>query len=146
MTRILVVKHLGALRPVDEHGETVLHGLGQGEIVGIELKRPRNVLHHRKFFAMLSVVLKNQEHYKSVQDLLDVCKLRTGHCRTVQTKNGAIRIPSSISFAAMDQSAFEAFYQRACGWVIEEVLPGLQKRHLDEEVEAELLLFGTPEG
>ena len=146
MTRFLVVKNLGVLRPVDEAGEEILRHVGQGEIVAVEMKRPRNVAHHRKFFAMLSIVLENQSYYKSVEDILDVCKIRIGHVRTVQTKDGEVKIPESISFASMDQDAFNGFYNRACGWVVTEVIPGLQRKHLDAEVEAKLLAFGAPEG
>lgn len=146
MARFLVVKNLGALRPVDEAGEEILRHVGQGEIVGVELNRPRNVRHHRKLFAMLSLVLENQSYYKSVEDILDVCKLRIGHCRTVRTKQGDVKIPESISFAAIDQDAFNDFYNRACGWIVTEVIPGLQRRDLDAEVEAKLLAFGAPEG
>lgn len=146
MARILTVKNLGSLRPIDEAGEAVLRRIGQGEIVSIELKRPRNVQHHRKLFAMLSIVLHNQEFYKSIDDILDVCKLRIGHVRTVMTRDGAVQIPKSISFSAMDQSDFDDFYNRACGWVISEVLPGLQRQLLDAEVATELMAFGAPEG
>ena len=146
MAKVLVVKSLGALRPIDVAGEAVFRHIGQGEIVRIELKRPRNLQHHRKFFAMLQVVFENQDAYKSIDDLLDVCKLRIGHCRTVATNNGDVQIPSSISFAAMDQDAFNDFYNRACGWVIQEVMPGLKLENLSDEVEAQLLEFGAPEG
>jgi hypothetical protein len=95
---------------------------------------------------MLQIVLENQDFYKSVDDLLDVCKLRVGHCRTVATKTGDLKIPESISFAALDQDGFNAFYDRACAWVVTEVIPGLQRKHLDAEVEAKLLAFGAPEG
>lgn len=143
MVRILVAKNLGKLQPIDEAGEAVLKKLGQGEIVSVELIRPRNVQHHRKFFALLQIILENQDFYKSIDDLLDVCKLRIGHVRTVQTKDGTVSIPESISFAAMDQDAFNAFYDRACNWVITEVIPGLAKKDLDAEVEEQLRAFGN---
>ena len=142
MGRILVAKHLSSLRPADAIAEAAIHGLKQGEIVTVELVRPRNIQHHRKFFAMLQTILENQEYYKSVEDLLDVCKLRIGHCRTITTARGDVKIPKSISFASMDQVAFDAFYNRACEWVLSEVIPGLQRQHLDEEVEANLRAFG----
>ena len=146
MARFLMVKNMGALRPVDEAGEAVLRHIGQGEIVGVEVKRPRNVKHHRMFFAMLSIVLQNQDYYKSLEDLLDVCKLRIGHCRTLLTRDGEVKIPSSISFAQLDQDGFNDFYNRACAWVVTEVIPGLKRGDLDAEVEAALLAFGAPEG
>ena len=146
MVRFLAAKVLGSLRPVDEQGESILRHVGQGEIVSLELVRPRNVRHHAKLFALLSIVLQKQEHYKSVEDLLDVCKLSIGHCRTLMTKDGMVKVPSSISFVSMDQDEFNSFYDRACGWVVTEVIPGLKRKDLDAEVEAQLLAFGAPEG
>lgn len=140
------MKNLGALRPVDETGEAVFRHIAQGEVVTVELKRERNIMHHRRLFAMLQLVLENQEHYKSVEDLLEVMKLRIGHCRTISTKYGEVRLPQSISFAALDQDGFNDFYARACAWVIAEVIPGLKRKDLDAEVEAKLLAFGAPEG
>ena len=121
-----------------------MRNFGQGEIVIIEVKRRRNIQFHRKFFAMLSIIMDNQDYYKSIDDLLDVCKLRIGHCRTVVTKDGEVQIPKSISFAAMDNAAFSEFYDRACHWVASEVVPGLKRHDLDEEVEARLMEFGSP--
>mgnify|MGYP001576487379 CR=1 FL=1 len=141
MATFLLVKKLSALHPFDEFGEAAMRNIGQGEIVSVEVKRPRNLRFHRKFFAMLSIILSNQDYYKSTDDLLDVCKLRVGHCRTLQTKLGQVQIPKSISFAAMDDVAFADFYDRACDWVCSEVIPGLKRKDLDQEVEAQLLAF-----
>ena len=144
--KFLAVKRLGSLQPADEAGEAAIRKLGLGELVTVEVKRPRNGKFHRKFFAMLQIILQNQEHYQSIDDLLDVCKLRTGHCRAIQTKQGEVKIPKSISFSAMDDTEFADFYDRACGWVCNEVIHGLERRHLDEEVAAQLRNFGQPEG
>src|SRR3990167_8862216 len=139
MARLLMAKKLKALYPIDEAGELAVRRMGQGDIVAVEVKRPRNVAFHRKFFAMLQLVLENQSHYKSIDDILDVCKLRIGHVRTVETKQGQVMIPASISFAAMDDAAFADFYDRACHWVLTEVIPGLKRADLDGEVEAQLM-------
>ena len=141
MASFVAVKKLKALYPADEAGEAVLRTLAQGELVTLELKRPRNLAFHRKFFAMLQIILQNQDHYKSVDDLLDVCKLRIGHSRKIQTTHGIVEVPASISFSALDDTGFQDFYDRACQWVITEVIPGLKRHDLDEAVEVELLEF-----
>lgn len=146
MVKFLVSKRLGSLHPVDDQGEQAMRTLGINEVFSVEIKRPRNVQFHRKFFALLQIILENQDYYKSVDDLLDVVKLRIGHCRTIQTQDGEVRIPNSISFASMDATAFDDFYNRACAWVCQEVIPGLDRQDLDSEVRATLLGFGTPEG
>lgn len=142
MPTILMVRKLQALHPTDDAGRDAIRGIGQGEIVSVDVKRPRNLMFHRKFFAMLKIILENQPYYRSMDDLLDVCKLAIGHYRTIETKFGQVKIPSSISFAAMDDAAFQEFYNRAVVWVCEEVVPGLKRGDLDGAVEAELIGFG----
>lgn len=140
---VLLVKFLGGLRPVDDAGAALLAKLGIGELVKVEIKRPRNVRFNAKFFAMLNIIFQNQDHYKSIDDLLAVCKLRTGHVIVIQTRDGEVRIPASISFSAMDDDEFAAFYDRAVAWVLAEVIPGLKRADLDEEVEQRLLAFAA---
>lgn len=142
VARVRLVKKLSALYAFDEAGEAVLRRLPPGEIVEVEITRPRNAQFHRKFFAMLQIILSNQEHYKSLDDLLAVCKLRIGHSKKIQTAHGIVEIPASISFASMDDIGFANFYDRACQWVLNEVLPGLERHHLDEEVAQQLMEFG----
>src|SRR3990167_11307330 len=142
MARALMVKSLQSLHPADDSARGLLHTIGQGEIVSVEISRPRNVQFHRKYFAMLKIVLDNQNHYKSIDDLLDVCKLAVGHYRTIETKHGLVKIPSSISFAAMDAAGFQVFYDKAVTWDASDVIPGLRRQDLDAEVEAQLLAFG----
>ena len=146
MVKFLVVRKLSGLFPVDESGAAVIRKFDLGEVVSIDVKRPRNVAFHRKFFALLHVVFENQEAYKSIDDLLEIAKLRTGHCHTVATKYGEVKITDSISFAKMDESAFGDFYDRACKWVCDEVIPGLDRQGLDDEVRAQLQGFGGAEG
>jgi len=134
MTAVLMRKRLATLEPVDDDGRRLLAKMAPGRVVSVEIRRPRNVLFHRKFFAMLNLILQNQEYYKSIDDLLDVCKLRVGHVKVVQTKRGEERIPKSISFAEMDETAFTEFYERVVDWVTAEVIPGLNKADLEREL------------
>jgi hypothetical protein len=142
MAKIRLVKRLGALYPYDEAGEAVLRRLAPGEIVEAQVTRPRNPQFHAKFFAMLQIVLENQEYYTSMDDLLDVCKLSIGHSKIIKTRRASFAIPKSISFANMDDIEFGAFYDAACNWVLTEVIPGLERHHLDDAVREQLLEFG----
>ena len=140
-SEFLALRRLNSLRPTDEAGEEILRRIPADAILSVRISRPRNPRHHAKFFAMLGLILKNQDHYKSIDELLDVCKLQIGHCKTIQTRRGPERTPLSISFAAMDQTQFDGFYDRAVDWVLTDVIPGLRRAELDAEVAAELLQF-----
>ena len=139
--KFFAVKKLNGLQPVDETGEAVMRKIKMGDVVTVEVRRPRNIALHRKLFAMLQIILQNQEHYRSIDELLEICKLRTGHVRVIQTRHGEVRLPMSISFGAMDNAEFADFYDRACLWVITEVIPGLERHDLDEAVAEQLREF-----
>ena len=142
-TTAIMVKHLGALRPAFDADAEVLARVKEGAELKVTWTVPRNIQFHNKFFAMLGIILANQEHYTSTQELLAVCKLRIGHVNAIKTPQGIERWPASISFAKMDETAFAAFYNQAVDWMLTEVIPGLQRQHLDGEVEAELLRFAA---
>lgn len=144
-TTIYMANHLGALRPAQEQDAEVWGHLkiAEREVVKVQISRPQNYKFRCKFFVMLGIIFKNQEHYKSVDDLLDICKLGIGHVRVIQTSQGVIRLPKSISYAKMTAPDFDDFYNRAVDWVLAEVIPGLQRQHLDAEVEVELMSFAA---
>lgn len=127
---------LNGLRPDDSEAEEALRGIGKDEIVGLVIRRPRNPRHHRLFFALLKIVFENQERYRSEAELLAAIKIATGHCVPITLTSGEKAfIPSSISFGAMDQSAFEAFWEKVCTLVCTKIIPNLKR----EDLEAELL-------
>lgn len=136
MTEILLRRDFGPiLRPCDEAGESALKRITQGNIVAVNVKQPRNVHHHRKFFALMQTIFSNQSHYKTLEHLLSAFKFACGHTEKIRTARGEIEIPRSISFAKMDQAEFEAFYDRAVEFVTTEVIPGLDSADLAREVE-----------
>ena len=138
MTKFLVVKNLGALRPVDENGEAIVQKLGQGELVEIELRRPRNLRHHRKFWALMSLVWEQLDHaeYPNVEALVTRIKIAVGHRTRIEFSDGTVAfIPRSISFAQMDQSEFDTFFEACCDWIAAYVLPGVTREDLLQELE-----------
>ena len=148
-TSLIMVKRLGAFRSTDDEGTEAMRKIGDGELVKVSWTRPRNIRFHCKFFAMLQIILANQEHYKSIDDLLDVCKIRIGHVRMIERRDARtlqktiMVVPKSISFASMDETQFSEFYERAIDWMLTEVIPGLQRQHLDAEVEDQLIGFAA---
>jgi hypothetical protein len=135
MTTLILRKDLGCLRPTDEAGEEALRKVKLGALVKVEFTgKPRNVMHHRKFFAMLNLIYQNQKHYRSVDHILAAMKFALGYTEKVRTKRGEIEVPLSISFAAMDQDEFDAFYNRAVDFVLAEVVPGLDRADLEREL------------
>jgi len=137
MARFLVAKQLGTLRPVDDAGTDALRKIGNGELVMIEMKRPRNVKHHRMFWALMTLVHENMDgdRYPTVEDLVAAIKIAAGLRTRIELPNGDVGfIPGSIAFSKMDQTAFDAFYDRTCDLIAKHFLPGVTSAELKREV------------
>ena len=125
----------GALYPTDMNSIDALNDIAQDEQVRCVITRPRNLKHHRKFFKMIEIVYKQQSFYATEPDMLDDIKICVGHSRTFIGKDGAVRtVPLSISFAKMDQTAFEQFYNKFVKFILEQVLPGVDSKDLEQRV------------
>jgi hypothetical protein len=138
MTRFLAHKHLGSLRPVDTNGEDALRGIGNGELIEVEIKRRRNIKFHRKYFALITLVWENmdQERYPTIEDLHAALKIAAGLRTRIELPDGTLGfIPGSIAFHKMDQGAFDRFFNRVCDLVAKHFLPGVTSEELRHEVE-----------
>ncbi len=80
----------------------------------IDPRRPRNINHHRKFFALLRLAVENWPVEITQEALLGLIKIKIGHANPVQSADGTIHyIPRSINFESLDQQEFEPFYDSA---------------------------------
>lgn len=135
-------KHLAALRPADSEAAEKLNKIKLGDKVLVEIRKPRNLAHHNKLFAMFKKILENQEYYRNdstgMENLLEDFKISLGEFDWVKRKiNGEIvEVPKgrSISFAKMEQTEFDIFYSKAIDFVITEVIPGLDRVELEREL------------
>lgn len=136
----LIKDGAGNLIPTDNNSrDYVRDKIPIGRPIRASLKKARNYKHHRKFFALLRIVMDNTEAFSSQEELLDWLKLKVGWVRTreISTKSGekmTVYIPRSISFDDMDQDQFEAFYDRAVSKILEEILTGMSSQDLDREM------------
>jgi hypothetical protein len=138
MSKFLAIKTLGSLRPADDAGQAALAKVGNGEVVTVEVKKSRNIKHHRMFWALMSIVHDNMDHerYPTVEDLTAAVKIAAGLRTRIELPNGDIGfIPGSIAFHKMDQTAFGQFYDRVCDLIVKHFLPGVTSDALREEVE-----------
>jgi hypothetical protein len=138
MAKFIAQKHLGALRPADDAGQEALRKLGNGELVSIEIKKSRNIKHHRMFWALMSIVHENMdsERYPTVEDLTAAVKIAAGLRTRIELPNGDVGfIPGSIAFHKMSQIEFSDFYDRVCDLICKHFLPGVDSDALREEVE-----------
>lgn len=112
---IYLTRTVGGLAPADEDATEALRRIKVGKLVACEVKVPRNGQFHRKFLALVRTVWAATGDWASVEDLLIELKFRLGVIREVALKGTGeiVKIPGSISFAAMDEVEFSKFYDRA---------------------------------
>ncbi len=126
-------KGLRWLEPADDTGKAAIASLRHGELVMVEVRRARNIRHHRKWWALMSLIADNLAGV-TAETVCDVIKIGVGHVHAVKTKRGMVSIPKSISFAAMDQAEFDRFYDHAVHYIASDVLPGVSSADLEREV------------
>jgi hypothetical protein len=106
-----------------------------GAEVKVRITQPRNLKHHRMWFALLKATLDAQDYFRTLDELHDAIKLAIGHSEERRTIAGdTYFMPRSISFAKMDQTAFSAFFDRAVELVITKVIPLVSKGDLEQRI------------
>ena len=134
MPKLVLRKPLGSPRPADEQSEDWLRKIANGECIMVEARKPRNIQHHRKLFALLKLVCDNVDEKITPELLLGLIKLRTGYSELIRTRKGEVLIPKSIAFESLDQHGFDEFYNAAVHFIIQDILPVSR-----DELEKELL-------
>jgi len=136
--KLVCMKHLSGLRPVDQAGMDAISRLGMGEVVMVQVSRSRNIKHHRLYWALVSLVWENIDHerYPTPDALHAAFKIAAGIRTQITLPDGTIGfIPGSISFEKMDQSEFSAFYERICDLIARHFLPGVSNKELKAEIQ-----------
>lgn len=134
--KFLARKDLGHLTPVDAAGEEALRKLRFGDVVTVEVKKPRNGKHHRLYWALIGIVFDNQDRYETTEQLHNALKIAAGIYTPLEMPGGVVhKVPGSISFESMDQTAFSQFYDRVCDLIAQHFLPGVSVEDLKAEVE-----------
>ncbi len=113
MAEIFLTRTLSGRAAADDAARELLRRIRLGRTVKADVTSPRNVKHHSKFFALLNTVWSATGDWPSVEDLLIELKIRLGITKEVVIRESGevVKILGSISFASMDQDAFDKFYE-----------------------------------
>jgi len=100
----------------------------------IEYKKKRNILFHRKFFALIELVYQNQEVYNNKEHLRKDLTISAGFYDIRHNFEGVeIYEPKSISFSNMDEVEFSELYNRFIDVVVQWL--GIDKQSIIDEIE-----------
>jgi hypothetical protein len=130
-------KGLRGATPADHEAYTKfrrqLETMKLGKWLRLEWSSPRNGPHHRKFMALVQLVTDNSEVYDTVAKALVAIKLAAGYFDpAVDPRTGEIvPVVQSISYDAMGQEDFDAFYSAALDGVLQVVLPTMGRETAD---------------
>ena len=113
------------LKPINREGRAYLIPAGEedkksllslrDDFVHCRIDQPRNVKHHRMFWAVARKCFDNWRDgdFKNVYDFVEAIKLECGYVRRVKRLDGSVyTYPKSISFTAADQKEFDVFYDK----------------------------------
>ena len=110
MTFLFVQKVGDALVPDSDESREILEKLAPGRSYRCEVKQPRNLQFHRLYFALCQRIGSGVG--LTAENVSDLFKLATDHVTVIKTKAGMVKVPKSISFQAMDNTEFSAFFER----------------------------------
>lgn len=138
--KAMLIKTADGLRgstPADHEAFTKfrrkLKTMAPGKWLRFDWSTPRNGRHHRKLMALLNLIAENSETYDTVKKALVAVKLVTGHFDLMaDPKTGEIiQVPQSISYEAMPQEEFDAWYGEAIDGVLQHILKTMPRETAD---------------
>jgi len=141
--KLLFRKNLSKLEPTDDAGAELLHTIKNGEFVMVEIKRPRNIGHHRLYWALIGLVWDNIDHedFPKLENFHNTIKIMAGIRIQVMIPDGRGKMttafaPGSISFAVMKQAEFSQFFDKCCEIIVKHFMHGVTEQTLKDEVYA----------
>lgn len=133
---VLLTRTLSGLAPADEAASAVLRKIDTGATVIADVRRPRNLSAHRRWWALVNLIYTNSDTYPSPDVVHCHLKLLAG-CADAVTLKGTgevVLVPKSMSFSSMDEDAFQEVWKRAVHVVAEQILPGITEQDVEQEI------------
>jgi hypothetical protein len=138
MMELYTIKKNGVFFPAYDSDYEQAQKIKDGECTKFSTKRVRNPQHHKKFFALLKLIVENHDRINTVDQALIEMKLRCGwYDLHVTLKGASLYVPRSISFDNMGQDKFNELYNQAVTETCNYFLQGVTS----EQVEREILNF-----
>ena len=135
MAKINLRKTISGFEPDQDYDKKLVSKLKIGEIYQAEIKKPRNILFHRKFFALLNLGFDNQDRYDVFEHFRKEVTMRCGHYDEHVTVTGQIfYFPKSISFASIDEIEFQKLYECAIDVILKYFITGSTPEEIDQAV------------
>lgn len=117
--KLYLQRTLRGLMPLDDTDKEKINKIPFDTPLEFDVKVPRNIKLHRKFFAMLNLAFENQDEFKNFQIFREAVIIGSGYFEKVQRLYGEeIILAKSISFANMDNFEFDSLYTACIDTII----------------------------
>ena len=131
--KLTFIKTQTGLIPDCDETREILKKIKNGDGVILDYKPKRNFKFHRRLFALLNLIFENQDYYKSIDNILEMCKFKAGYFETIITHKGEKHYKTkSIAFDEMDNAEFEKFYSKCIDVALE--LTGINQKNLEQQI------------
>lgn len=105
----------------------------------VEIKKARNIMFHKKYFALIKLAWLNMpekynSQYPHPENLREALQIEAGYFDTTYTLDGMQIIkPKSIAFDELDEYGFKELYDNVLDVVLKFILPGNTSADLESE-------------
>lgn len=130
---LLMRRTLKGFEPANQAALNAMNKVQFNDVVKVEVKRPRSLPWHRRYWALVSLVADNSSY--TAEEVHILLKLRAGCKKAVQERNGTVHwYPDSVAFDRMDRDQWSAYWERVVAYVASELLPGVKREDLEQEI------------
>lgn len=128
------IRTLSGFVPENENAERFMKRVKPGECAKLQGSIPRNLKHHRFYWALINLVYENQDYYKTAYKLHTAIKLGIGHTEAIRTKEREWEIPLPTDFFSMPQEEFDGYFKRVIDFLVINFSAAQDKEALLNEV------------
>jgi hypothetical protein len=130
---LIVEKTKTGLVPAGGAAQRWFDRLRIGDLVEVVVRRGRSLPWHRRYWKLVATIADNTDYTKQQVHLL--LKLRCGCSMPIRERNGnVVLVPDSTAFDRMDPDAWADFWERVVAYVISDLLPGITRAELADQV------------
>jgi len=92
-----------------------------GETYQCEIRKPRNIDFHKKFFALIRLGCENSPRDMPQDVYRAYVTMKAGFAEVYKTESGTMALPKSISFSNMDDTEFEKVYRSVLEVIMKDI-------------------------
>lgn len=148
MSKLVFIKKIpnGFIPVMDMSEPGVFENIKLGEIIQVSVTKPRNIMRHRKFFALLNLAFDGWEPIEKTHNGIPANKsferfrkdivCQAGYYDVVANLRGEVRAEAkSIAFGSMDDFEFDKLYNDVVNVILKHVLQHYNRDDLDNVIE-----------